>query len=347
MSGFGDFLGNKVLTARLARDIASGRFAHAYIIEGKEGCGKRTLAKLICSAISCTGGDIPCMKCIRCDKIARGQSPDVIEIEADKDRVQIGVDVIRRLREDAVYAPNDLPKKFYIIKKADTMNPQAQNALLKILEEPPDHVMFLLLCENADNLLATIRSRAPVLRIEGLPDDTVCDYLREKSADAKALFESSPDAFFAAVKLARGSLGMAISLTDEKKAEECLEYYRKAEKYIELLADRRNAASELAFYEYASKLTGVKQRDELSKIYLLLADAARDLINVKLTRAPAPIFYATPEKARSAADKFALGVLIRLTEIFTEAANALDRNVNVSLSMVHTASAAAGAGKTK
>lgn len=347
MSGLDGFLGNKKLIARLARDIAAGRFAHAYIIEGAEGCGKRTLAKLICSAISCTSEDKPCMECIRCDKIARAQSPDVVTVEADKDRVQLGVDVIRRLREDAVFAPNELPRKFYIIPRSDTMNVQAQNALLKILEEPPSHVMFLLLCENADDLLPTIRSRAPVLRVEALPDDVIRDYLKTHDERAKALSERDKEAFHAAIKLSHGSLGMAMRLTDEKNAAECLEYYKKAERYMELLADRRNAANELAFYEYATKLANSKGRDELAKIYSLLADAARDLVNVKLTREPQPIFYTSPEKAREAADKFALGKLIRLTEIFCEALDSLDHNVNVSLSQVRTASAAAAAGRAK
>ena len=347
MSGLDSFLGNKKLTARLARDIAAGRFSHAYIIEGVEGCGKMTLAKLICSAISCTESDSPCMKCIKCDKIARDQAPDVITVTADKDRVQIGVDVIRRLRESAVYAPNELPRKFYIIKAADTMNPQAQNALLKTLEEPPPYVMFFLLCENADDLLATIRSRAPVLRVETLPDDTVCDFLRANCKNAAALEKKSPEAFLAAVKLARGSLGMAMKLTDEKKASECLEYYKKAEKYIELLSDRRNAAGELAFYEYAIKLAGPKQRDELAKIYALLADAVRDLVNVKLTHDPSPIFYTTVDAARNTADKFALAVLIRLSDVFKSATDALDRNINIQLSLTHTAAAAQSACRTR
>ena len=347
MSGFDGFLGNKKLTSRLSRDIAAGRYSHAYIIEGAEGCGKMTLSKLICSAISCTESAPPCMKCIRCDKIARDQAPDVITVTAEKDRVQIGVDVIRRLREDAVFAPNELPRKFYIIKNADTMNTQAQNALLKTLEEPPSHVMFLLLCESADNMLATIRSRAPVLRIESLSDEDVCNYLKNNCPDANALEKKSPEAFLAAVKLSRGSLGMAIKLTDEKKAAECLEYYKKAEKYIELLANRRNAAGELAFYEYAIKLATAKQREELAKIYGLLADAVRDLINAKLTQNPSPIFYTTAEKAVSTADKFALGVLVRLTDVFKDAADGLDRNINVSLSLTHTAVAAEGACRTR
>ena len=173
MSGFDGFLGNEKLKERLERDIAAGRLAHAYMIEGPEGSGKKTLAKLIAAAAACRESDPPCMKCVSCDKIMRGQSPDVITVEAESGKVQLGVDVIRRLREDSVFAANDLDTKTYIFPAADTMNIQAQNALLKLLEEPPDGVRFLLLTENAQGLLATIRSRAPLLRTEALKDDVV------------------------------------------------------------------------------------------------------------------------------------------------------------------------------
>lgn len=347
MNGLDSFLGNQKLIDRLKRDIGSGHISHAYIIEGGEGCGKRTLAKLICSAMSCNSDDRPCMKCISCDKISRDQSPDVVMVEAEKDRVQLGVDVIRRLRDDAVYAPTDLVRKFYIITDADSMNVQAQNSLLKILEEPPSHVMFLLLSKNADELLPTVRSRAPILRVESLPERIIESALTEKSESAKTLAANNPDAFRAAVKLSRGSFGRALQLTDEKSAAGCLELYKKAERYIELLTVRRNASDELAFYEYASGLVNSKQRSELSDIYALLADAARDLVNAKLTSEPSPVFYASADKVREVASGFAIGTLIKLTDIFTNAQRDLARNVNVHLSQVRTASAAASAGKVK
>lgn len=340
MSGFDSFLGNERLISRLKRDIGAARLSHAYIIEGAEGCGKHTLAKLIASAVSCESSDVPCMKCLSCDKIARDQSPDVITVEPEKDRVQLGVDVIRRLREDAVYAPIDLQKKIYLIPHADVMNVQAQNAFLKVLEEPPPHVMFLILCENADNLLSTIRSRAPIFRVEALHDGVICEYLKKNSEQAARLYERDPDAFMAAVRLSRGSLGAAMRLTDEKNAAECLELYGKAEKYIELLSSRRDAASELAFYEFSTRLATNKERDRLSEIYALIADAVRDLINVKLAKEPEPIFYATAEKARSAAESFSIGRLMRLIAVFTEARDSLGHNVNVNLSQVRTSAAA-------
>ncbi len=346
MSGFDSFLKNERLIERLKRDIASGRLAHAYIIEGGEGCGKRTLANLICAAVSCEETDHPCMECINCSKITRLQSPDVITVTPEKDRVQIGVDVIRRLQEDAAIAPNDLPRKFYIIPNATAMNDHAQNAMLKILEEPPPYVMFLLLCEKAENLLPTIRSRAPIYRIESLPDDVIVESLKSEE-DTKILSERDPDSFFAAVKLARGSLGRAKQLTDGKNAGECLKTYKKAEHYIELLAERKDRASELAYHEYSVKLVGAKEREELSDIYSLLSDAVRDLINVKLTVSPSPIFYTTAEKAREIADKFALSKLMALLDVFMRASDSLMQNSNINLTEAGAAAAAAAATRVK
>lgn len=346
MSGFDSFIGNEKLIERLKRDVASSRISHAYIIEGVEGSGKRTLARLICMSISCSADERPCMECIGCSKILRDQSPDVITVTAEKGKVQLGVDVIRKIREDSAFAPNELPKKFYIIPFADTMNDAAQNALLKILEEPPPHVMFMLLSENADNLLSTIRSRAPILRTQALDDELVCKYLTENDSTAKRLRDSDPEAFNAAVKLSRGSIGKALSLVGGKRAEECLSFYRSAEQYLEMLASRRDAVSELKFYEFATKLATAKQRAELSAIYSLLADAARDLVLCKLTREPKTVFYTTAEKARAVADSFALGKLMALVDVFVDAKNTLERNANVSLSQVCTFCNAVAATRT-
>lgn len=346
MSGFDGFLGNEKLIARLKRDIAGGRFSHAYIIEGGEGMGKRTLARLIAAALSCESSDRPCMNCINCGKILRDQSPDVSFVEAEKDRVQLGVDVIRRLREDAVFAANDLPAKFYIISEADTMNVQAQNALLKILEEPPPGVIFLLLSESAEKLLTTIRSRAPILRLEALTDEQLMAAL-ETDERAMKLKQDDPRAFAAAIKLAGGSLGRAKVLADPEGAAGCLALFEKARRCMELLADRKNAAGELAFYEYASRLAGQKQRGELAQIYGLCADAVRDLCAVKLAKSPETIFFADGDEARALAGRYALSHLMRLSEIFTDARMSVERNGNLNLIQVQTAAAAAAAGRTK
>lgn len=335
MSGFDGFLGNKTLIARLRGEIADRTLPHAYILEGAPGFGKRTLAKLICAAAVCRGNGAPCMTCISCDKIMRGQSPDVIYVEADRDRVQLGVDVIRRVREDAVFAPNDLDAKFYIFPAADTMNPQAQNALLKLLEEPPAAVHFLLLCTDADSLLSTIRSRAPTLRLEPLPDELISAHLLEAAPAARELAEKDREAFETAVRMAGGSLGAALELCEPERAKAAIELRRTAWKYLSLLT-AGSGRSELAFFEFASRLD-LKQRAELAALYSLLRTAVRDLSAAKLTNSFKPLFYTSEAEARAAAESLTVTKLNRLYDLFQSSREALDRNINPALSLTGAA----------
>ena len=342
---FDNIIGNQHITKRLSRDVDDKCVSHALILEGASGSGRHTIAKTLAAAIECREKKqfAPCGKCSSCIKIFEDKSPDIITVEPERDRVQMGVDVIRKLREEAAYAPIDLAKKVFIIPHADVMNSQAQNAFLKILEEPPPHVMFLILCENTENLLSTIKSRAPIFRVETLDDDTVRTRLREQSSDAAELSQKDPEAFEAAVKLAHGSLGRAFQLTDPKHASECLEEYRKAERYIELLASRGDAARSVAFYEFSAKLASPKEREKLIRIYSLTADAVRDLINVKLAQSPDLIFYTSEAKAKEMADKYSISRLMRLTDVFSDAAASLSRNVNVSLAQTSAGIAASKA----
>ena len=176
--------GNDALRARFGNDILARRLSHAYILEGKYGLGKHTLALQLAAAQSCLAKDdehapLPCGTCKNCKKILEGKSPDVTIIGREKGKVQITVDAVRHLRTDVLTAPNDLDTKVYIIEDAHAMNQQAQNALLLTLEEPPAYVLFLLLCEDASNLLETIRSRAPIYRLQSLPLDTVRQYVTQ------------------------------------------------------------------------------------------------------------------------------------------------------------------------
>lgn len=354
MSGFDRFLGNKSLVSRIRDAIETGTnnkssLSHAYIIEGARGSGKRTLAKLICAASACKEVSAPCMECMTCQKILREQSPDVIYVKADEGKVQLGVDIIRRLREDSVFSANDLEFKAYIFPAADTMNQQAQNALLKLLEEPPDGILFLLLCENAEELLPTIRSRAPILRLEALPDEMIADWLRKNDETAKKLENTDPDAFGVAVRMAGGSLGKAIELCDPKRSENCLKSWHAAEQYLKLLAGRSRPGGETEFFEYASRLASTKQRAELSDIYSMLCAAVRDLLAAKLTKHFCPEFFVTEEKARELSQEYTSIKLMRLFDIFFEAFDDLGKNVNLSLSQSRTALLAlsAASGRTR
>lgn len=135
-------------------------FSHAYIVWGGSAAEQAEFAEKLASAIVCQGaGQKPCMRCAHCDKALRHIHPDVITIDRNPDAREIYVDQIRALREDAVIMPNEAEKKVYIIHHAGCMNLYAQNAILKLLEEPPASAAFILITDSLAELLPTVRSR--------------------------------------------------------------------------------------------------------------------------------------------------------------------------------------------
>ena len=156
---------------RFAAMALENRLPHTILLEGGNARELSTLANQIAMIAVCTDpAKKPCTKCGDCKKAKGGNHPDIITVEEkDKKRKSVSVDLMRWVREDAVIKPNEAAKKIYLIPKADTMTREAQNALLKLLEEPPPYAMFLLLCTNATAMLATIRSRAQIYSLSELP----------------------------------------------------------------------------------------------------------------------------------------------------------------------------------
>jgi hypothetical protein len=146
--------------------------SHAYIIWGGDQTERTRASETLAAAAVCeSGANQPCQMCRHCQKAARGVHPDIAVIDRPPDKKEIVVDQIRALREDAVILPNEAEKKVYILRNADSMNPAAQNALLKLLEEPPPRVTIILEAETPSALLATVRSRSVMLSAgQALPD---------------------------------------------------------------------------------------------------------------------------------------------------------------------------------
>lgn len=166
-SVFPEFIGNQSALQQLSEDIAAGRFPHALLLEGPRGCGKCTLARLLAAAAVCASADRrPCGVCPACQKAANGSHPDITTV-GDGERT-LSVDAVRALRETAFVLPNEASCRVLLLCDAQNMTPQAQNALLKILEEPPRSVRFILTCENRAQLLATVRSRLTAVSLSGV-----------------------------------------------------------------------------------------------------------------------------------------------------------------------------------
>lgn len=173
-------LGNERLMEGLTEAFRSGRLSHCYLISGPAGSGKRTLARILAAAMECTEGSRrPCGVCPQCRKVLAGTHPDVITVD-DPGRKILPVELIRKARDDVYIRPNEGLRKVYVFPRAMDMNPSAQNALLKVIEEPPEYGAFLLLADGAERLLPTIRSRAVTLQLSPLSEAVGLEALRRE-----------------------------------------------------------------------------------------------------------------------------------------------------------------------
>ena len=317
--------------------MQTGSLSHAYIIEGRRGCGKHLTARSIAAAVNCTGDaeSLPCGKCEACRKILAGLSPDVITVTRESGKATLGVDVVRALRADTATVPGELDRKVYIVEEADLMTEAAQNALLLTLEEPPAFVMFLLLCENARTLLETIRSRAPTIRVEPLGRALLDAYLCESDPRARLTKNNLPDEYEAILTAADGSVGEALRLLDPKERKAFLSERASVRSIVDALADR-SASDTLTALLPQPPL----KRPEAIALFSLLLTALRDLIAVSRAEDPHLCFFTDAEEAADLASRFSLSSLASLFEDTDRAIDALSRNASVPLTLVNFSVAA-------
>ena len=206
--GFDALLGNDALKQRLSVSLSRGQLSHCYLLSGPAGSGKHTLAKLLAAAMQCTSARRPCGQCAQCRKVLSETHPDVITVD-DPEKKTIPVKLVRDTCADLYIRPNEGAKKIYLFPRAQDLNAQGQNALLKCIEEPPAYGVFLLLTEHAEQLLPTIRSRCVELRLSPLEAGTLREALAARFPGA------SQDALDSAVLRSGGYLGQAIGLLGE------------------------------------------------------------------------------------------------------------------------------------
>ena len=183
--GFDALLGNERLKENLTESLSKGHISHCYLISGPEGAGKRTLSRLLAAAILCQGKDKPCGVCAPCRKMLDGNHPDYMIVD-DPEKKTVPVELIRQARADMFIQPNESEHKIYEFPRAQDMGLPGQNALLKVLEEPPAYGVFLLLTDNPARLLPTVRSRCTELKMQALPTEILQKQLREDFPKASA-----------------------------------------------------------------------------------------------------------------------------------------------------------------
>ena len=349
-------LGNDRLLERLTRDIRDNRLSHAYILDGKPGSGRHTLARHMAAAIACyhrpgrilphdsedqmgffddedtapllsEDASVPCGICEGCRKVLEGISPDVILIGREG-KASLGIDAVRRIKETVHLAPGEADIKVYIIEDAETMTLQAQNALLLTLEEPPAYVLFILLCNGVENLLETIRSRAPVLHTAPVSDELIKEYL---IAHKRSLPSAELDALLIC---ADGSIGQALALSDAKSVKSILKQRELTDAFIEGAAHRRKAAIPAVIGQFGNK------RDEVLGLLSLLTLAVRDLMLLKKCETAKLKYYTQRDTALALTEAMTSRTLLSLFKALEQAKDELMRNGNVRLTLTQMCFAA-------
>jgi DNA polymerase-3 subunit delta' len=231
------------------RPVKAGRIVHAQLFEGPDGTGKRTAAKLLARSMNCTGsGEKPCNLCPSCLQFLSGNTPNLIEIEPDKNVIKIG-QVRENILKKIALRP-DAGRMFILIHEADKMNENAQNALLKTLEEAPEYAVFILLTDKPGVLLPTIRSRCASFRFAPLNEEETAEILIKEGVEEKRAHEEA--------HLSEGSPGRAMARI-------------KSETYKDLYA------------RSVSALECVKRRKDVSGAFLKIADDkdfGRDILEI-------------------------------------------------------------------
>ena len=213
MAKFTDIVGQEQLKEHLQNAIAMNKVSHAYIINGERNAGKEFIAKVFAMALQCEKKEAePCGECHSCKQALSNNQPDIIYISHEKPNT-IGVEDIRaQINNDIVIKPYSSPRKIYIVNEGEKMTPQAQNALLKTLEEPPEYAVIVILTTNVEALLPTVLSRCVVLNMKPVSDALVKKYLMEQLGvpDYKANI---------CVAFARGNIGKAKLLASSEEFE--------------------------------------------------------------------------------------------------------------------------------
>ncbi len=217
---FDQVVGQEHITETLKNQVKNNRLSHAYIFIGTRGTGKTTCARILARAVNCehpVDGN-PCGECAACRGILEGTVMDVVELDAASNN---GVDNVRALREEAVFSPSTVKKRVYIIDEVHMLSTAAFNALLKILEEPPPHLMFILATTELQKVPATILSRCQRHSFRRIDTQRIASYLQTIAASER--FDLKPDAAELIARLADGGVRDALSLLDQCSAADTID----------------------------------------------------------------------------------------------------------------------------
>lgn len=320
MATFKDIIGQEQIKDHLTHTIEQGKISHAYVINGERFSGKEFIANVFAMALQCEHPDgvEPCQQCHSCKQALSGNQPDIIRVTHEKPNT-IGVDDIRtQINTDIAIKPYSSPRKIYIIQEGEKMTAQAQNALLKTLEEPPAYAVILILTTNMDALLPTILSRCVVLNMKPVRDDLVKKYLMEELQipDYKANV---------CVAFARGNLGKARQLASSEEFDHIKEEAVSMLKYVQDMEINEMLAAVKKIQEY---------KFDVEDYLDILAIWYRDVLLFKATNdANHLIFKEEIQYIKKCADRCAYEGIEDILKALDKAKSRLKANVNFELTM--------------
>lgn len=319
MAAFSDIIGQEQIKEHLQNAIAMQKVSHAYIINGERAAGKEFIATIFAAALQCESQkNKPCGTCHSCVQANSGNQPDIIRVTHEKPN-SIGVDDIRaQINNDIDIKPYSSPYKIYIMNEAEKMTIQAQNALLKTLEEPPSYAVILLLTTNVNNLLSTILSRCVVLNMKPVRDDLVKSYLVKE-------FPISDYQAEICVAFARGNIGKAKLLANSEDFEQVREEAVTLLKYIH----------DMEIYEVILAIKKVNEYKLDVTDYLdIISVWYRDVLLFKATNdANQLIFKDELQHIRKVADRSTYEGIEKIIQALFTAKNRLNANVSFELTM--------------
>ena len=317
--GFQDILGNDMIKEHFQKAIEHNKISQAYILTGEEGTGRKSIANAFSMALLCEkGGKEPCMVCHSCKQVLSGNHPDLIYVKHEKPN-SIGVDDIREQINDTIMIrPYSSFYKIYIVDEAEKMTVQAQNALLKTIEEPPAYAVIILITTNQEAFLPTILSRCDQLKLKPLKDFTVKSYLSEhlhvpeKEAEICAAF-------------ARGNLGKAIYLAS---SDEFKELYQKVMMMVKNIGT-------MDIVSLLDHIRDIKEQNfDIGDVLDLLQLWYRDVLMYKVTKDMNLLIFKDEYKViNGMVQKVDYSGLEKILAAIDTARTRLNANVNMELAM--------------
>ena len=319
MAGFQDIIGQEQIKEHLQNALSTGKISHAYILNGEKASGKEFIAKIFAMALQCEAGGVdPCNECRSCKQTLSKNQPDIIYVSHEKPNT-ISVDDIRaQVNNDVSIKPYSSKYKVYIINEAEKMTVQAQNAILKTLEEPPAYAVIILLVSNINTLLPTILSRCVTLNMKPVRDELVKKFLMEslQVPDYKA---------DVCVAFARGNVGKAKLLAASEEFENIKSDALSLLKYIKEMEMQEIIAAIKKINEY--KL-------EIQDYFDIISIWYRDVLLFKATNdANILIFREEIQNIRKVAARSSYEGIERVINALSTAKKRLDANVNFDLVM--------------